>query len=436
MIGKLKPMIGDDHLKKYIVYAIVLIAAIGIIFTFIKKDNGAMEVTVYKASRADLEKSIDLSGTIEAVDYEEITFATGSKVLKVYASENQLVEKGQVLAELDTGDIAYKLDKLRINEKQLQQELAELRNPSTVSAILSTKNKVAKAESAYSNIDRKLKEMNDKVVKAETLYQAGAVAESDYKAQVSARDDLAEQLAQAKIELNNAENELLDYDRNKSLDIQTKSRQIASNEADIKNLEKQLGDTIVKSSSSGTLVEFPLKEGRYVEQADVIKIYDMSQLNFKGRLTQEDTVQVKQGQHAAVKLKGLDKEYSAEVYAIKRYAMLDKDSASLSPKVEVELKFLDADELLSVGFEADAVIMVGESDGTLSIPREAVRKSEKGQSTIFLVNEGIANSTVVTTGIFDDYMIEIKSGVSEEDLVVVNPPKALMDGDHVSINLK
>lgn len=423
-------------MKKYVIIAIVLIAAAGGVFVLSQKDGGTLEVSGYKVSKADLASQIDISGSIEAADNEELTPAANSKVLKVHVIESQTVTRGQILAELDPGDIPFKLEKLRLNGQQLQQELSELQDPSTISDYMSVKNKVAIKENTFSGIARQLRDAEENAAKSETLYKAGAEAESVYKTSLSDRDELSEKLAQAKLELEDARNQLSDYEKNRQLDIQAKKRQLASNEADIKSLEKQLEDTIIKSSIDGLLAEFPLKEGRIVKQDEHIRIYDLSRLLFTGLLDQEDAVRVKSGQRANITLKGLDKEYAAEVYTVRRYAITEKDSASLTPKVQVKLRLLDTDEALTVGFEADASIQVEKSGAVLAIPREAVKTDKEGQSMVYLARDGKAETSNVDTGISDDYLIEISSGVSEGDIVVLNPPEELKAGDSISVNLK
>ncbi len=423
-------------MKKYIIIAIVLIAAVGGVFALSQKAGGTLEVSGYKVSRADLSSQIDMTGSIEAADNEELSPAANSKVLKVHVIENQTVARGQILAELDPGDIPFKLEKLRLNGQQLQQELSELHNPSTISDYMSVKNKVAAEENTFAGIARQLRDAEENVVKSEKLYKAGAEAESVYKTRLSDRDGLVEKLAQAKLELEDASNQLSDYEKNRQLDIQAKKRQIASNEADIKSLEKQLEDTIIKSSIDGILVEFPLKEGRLVKQDERIRIYDLSRLEFVGLLDQEDAVRVKSGQSANIALKGLNKDYAAEVYTVKRYAITEKDSASLTPKIQVRLRLLDADEALAVGFEADASIQVEKSGAVLAIPREAVKADKAGQSIVYLDKDGKAETSVVTTGISDEYLVEIRSGLTEGDIVVLNPPEELKAGDRISANLK
>lgn len=420
-------------MRKHLLIAIIIVTAAFGIFAFAKPERSGPEVKVFKASRVELQKKVELAGTVNAVEYEEITPAPGSKVLKVYVTENQVVKQGQALAELDPGDMEYRLDKLEINGNQLKQELAELQKPSTVSGLRSLKNKVAKAEATCSGIERRLRDVDSEVEKAKKLFMAGAAPENEYKDAVSAREDLAEELLKARIELDNAVSELEDYDKNMKLKIEAKKSELAANEADIRSLEKQLADTVIKADTNGSLVGFPLKEGRYVEEGDIIRIYDMSQLSFKGLLAQEDAVMVRQGQKASIMLKGLDKEYEAEVYNVKRYAALDKNSAGLTPKVEVELRLLATDEVVGVGFEADAAIVVGENTGALAVPRESVKRTADGKSMVFLVKEGKLGTASVTTGIFDDHMVEISSGISEGDIVVINPAEGLKDGETVTV---
>ncbi len=418
-------------MRKRFIIALLTVSVLGLTgCTAVNRSKGVFVDTLI-VSKGAIVKEVRVAGGVEAVDHEEIRIDPGLKVLKLHVSENQVIDKGQVLVELDSDDAAIQLEKVEINLEQLQQEMKELKEPETVSGRQAVVNRLTKAEIIYKSLERKLSEQSEKVKEAQVLFGGGGLSENDYKAQISIRDDISEQLIEAEVDLINARNEYQDYDINKIMKIQEKMRQIAAVNADRKSLVKKLEDSIVKSSIAGKVVQLSFKEGRMTDEKSTIRVFDTTGYIFKASVIQEDAVLIKKGQTAVIRLKGLDREYDGVVADIKPFAVMDQTSASRTPKVELELEFRSKDESLTVGFDAEADIMVGKVSEILAIPREALRKDRDGQSIVYVVEAGRVKAHSVTTGLFDDYYVEVKSGISEGQLILSNPPEELKDGDLV-----
>ena len=83
-----------------------------------------------------------------------------------------------------------------------------------------------------------------------------------------------------------------------------------------------------------------------------------------------------------------------------------------------------------------------EEDENKSNNRKSSDDIEKEQSfsVVFVVNNGKAKIKVVETGIQDDRYIEIKSGLSEEDEIIVGPydqvSRKLTNGQKIEISSK
>lgn len=422
--------------KRYFIIVAVAITALVLVFAFNSKNEKALKLDGIMVNNVDLVKFIQTSGTLEARDYEEINVPSGQKVAKVYASENNQISKGQPLAALDTGDLEFQLKKIEIARQQLADELAELLKPTTISGSESVKNRLGKVEAAYANVNRKLKDAEDKLETDKALYAEGAISLEEYKSKISIRDEIANQLIQEEANLENARNEYKDYDRNKALQIKAKQSQIASNNVDKESYLKRVEDSLLKASIDGIVAEFSLKEGRIPESGTIIRIYDMTQFNFVGVVPQEDAVQIKVGQEAVVQLKGIKNGYKAVVSEVKRYASLDKSSGSKTPKVMVSISLLSSDSSLAAGFDADATIQVGRQNQALAVKRESIYTDEAGNTFVFILENGIAKKEGVTLGLSDDYFVEIKSGIKEGMLIAANPPEGLKDGMKVKVNAK
>ena len=82
---------------------------------------------------------------------------------------------------------------------------------------------------------------------------------------------------------------------------------------------------------------------------------------------------------------------------------------------------LDApDGDIKLGLEANVVIATGEAKGVLSLPISAVNTDVSGQFC-YVVENGAAVRRDVKTGLSSDTQVEIASGISAGDGVILNP---------------
>jgi multidrug efflux pump subunit AcrA (membrane-fusion protein) len=90
-------------------------------------------------------------------------------------------------------------------------------------------------------------------------------------------------------------------------------------------------------------------------------------------------------------------------------------------KVEVALKGTQLN--LKTGTSARAEVQVDEIDGVLTVPLQAVHDKE-GKRFCFRRVKGIAERVEVTLGTSNDTMVEVKSGLSEDDVVLLSDPES------------
>jgi multidrug efflux pump subunit AcrA (membrane-fusion protein) len=76
---------------------------------------------------------------------------------------------------------------------------------------------------------------------------------------------------------------------------------------------------------------------------------------------------------------------------------------------------------------AQAQIALSQRSNVLVIPRNSV-VDQAGRSVVFVVANGITRSTEVRTGVVDGDRVEVLSGVTEGQDVVVSPQPDLRDG--------
>lgn len=87
---------------------------------------------------------------------------------------------------------------------------------------------------------------------------------------------------------------------------------------------------------------------------------------------------------------------------------------------------------VKVAFRGDETGEGAARSTALLIPESAVRR-EGDVSTVFLVREGVVERRAIAVGAASGDRVEVRSGLRATDVVVVDPPAGLADGDAVRV---
>ena len=180
--------------------------------------------------------------------------------------------------------------------------------------------------------------------------------------------------------------------------------------------------TLVRSTITGLILDIPVKVGNSVIQANtmndgttVATVADMSDLIFNGNVDETEVGSLSEGTPMKITIGALP-EYSSE-------AMLEY----ISPKAvennganQFEIKAAlqgSSDYTIRSGYSANAEIVLETVEDVLSIPESALEFDDERTFVMRKGADGKYVRTEVTTGLSDGINIEIKSGLSEGDIV-------------------
>ncbi len=129
--------------KKYLFIlaaAIVLLAVLG--YTIANKNNNAQQamqqMKTITVAKGNIEDTISGSGTIEAIDRKEIASECTGTISKLYVTEGQQVEKGDLLMTFDNDSYDTQVQSARLNLQQAQAELTSLQKDKNNLKIVAT----------------------------------------------------------------------------------------------------------------------------------------------------------------------------------------------------------------------------------------------------------------------------------------------------------
>jgi len=434
--------------KNFIIIATIV--SLALIFTIariaIASRDSVKAVDLATSAKKDLIQSIAVTGNIEANNKEDIMISTVQKVTDILVSEGQQVKVGDIIAKIDNTDLAYQLQKAqtnydvtKLNLDMAKSNLNNLINVKSKSSKKTTENAVEQAQINLENIKRNQADAKTSLDQNKVLFDSGIISSQEYEASVNSASDMANQVKLAEIQLENAKSNLSDYSvDNKSQinqqrnQVEQLSKQLEGAKADVENINSKLSSNEIKASIDGKVVKLNIKENQYPTQENsIISIYDLSQYKVKVSVSQYDAIQLKQGQRAEVKIKGLDKTYEGTITSIDEAAEISFTGTNQETKIKVEVSISNADDKIKAGYEADVDIILVEAKEAIAISFEALEKDNEGKSFIYVVEKNKAVKRYIKTGMETDFDIQVIEGLKENETYIKNPPVALKERDKV-----
>lgn len=129
--------------KKYLIIiaaVIVLLAVLGYYIADKKSSSqdALQQMKSVAVTKSNIEDTISGSGTIEAIDRKEIASECTGTISKLYVTEGQQVEKGDLLMTFDNDSYDSQVQSARLNLQQAQAELTSLQKDKNNLKIVAT----------------------------------------------------------------------------------------------------------------------------------------------------------------------------------------------------------------------------------------------------------------------------------------------------------
>jgi HlyD family secretion protein len=210
-------------------------------------------------------------------------------------------------------------------------------------------------------------------------------------------------------------------------DDSLKEGYLALREAEIsyENAEKQLADYNLTAPISGSVISKSVKAGDSLETSTktvMAVIADMSEMSFTINVDELDIAKVKAGQRAIIAVDALSGRAFSGV--VDNVGLLGTSSNGVTT-YPVKIK-PDQTEGMWPGMNATATIVVDSVEDVLMIPVTAVNRGGLALAKGGVAAEGIDQSEApegaayvrIETGLNNESFIEVKSGLSEGDVVL------------------
>ncbi|NCS90593.1 MAG: hypothetical protein GW789_17905, partial [Ignavibacteria bacterium] len=122
-----------------------------------------------------------------------------------------------------------------------------------------------------------------------------------------------------------------------------------------------------------------------------------------------------------------EKEFAAKVTL--KYQQIDPETRNFP----VELKLINNSKDITPGMMAELELITDKKDKALTVPNDVFIVNQKGEKIVYVVKDTIAHQKIVTTGLSNEKVTEVISGLNEGEKLVVMGQELLKDGIRVSV---
>ena len=419
---------------------------------------------------------ITASGKVQPVQSVNISPKSPGLLAALNVEQGDTVKQGQIIARMDNSEIKMRILQFEANLEQAKAQLAESQagtRPEEIAqgkarvdqaqaqlVIIRDGNRLQEIQQAQAQVDSakaSLELTQSRVKRYQDLAKDGAISQDSLEQYVSenskAKANLEE--AQRRLSLLKVGNRNQDIQKQAAIVNQEKEglrklengdrpqeiarlkAAVSSAEAQLKQQQIQLEDTIIRAPFSGIVTQRYATVGAYVSPA-ISASSDASAtstsivavakgLEVLAKVPEVDIPQVKQGQKVEIAIDAYpDEVFQGRVRLIAPEAVVEQNVTSFQVRVAIDQT---ANKLRS-GMNVSEVTFIGNNiDNALLIPQELI-VTKKGKTGVWLLGEkNKPQFKFVTIGANIDNQIQVLEGLKAGDRIFIDLPKTKGKGN-------
>ena len=381
---------------------VILLGAAGVGLARLAKGTGIDSNRLAKVTRGDVARSVVATGKIQPITKVEVKSKASGIVEKLYVDINNVVHKGQQLAQLDQQEILAQV------EAQSAQLASAEANVGTYEANVEQDKVNAAAPDLpmyKATLDRNQEMATAGIVSRQALDDAN----KDYLAALTRRDSSKAQIGVDSAKLRQAK------------------AQVQQNQASLKQLEEQLSYTTIVAPMDGVILSRDVEIGDAVSSILVLGSTatlvmtegDINEVYVQGKVDEADIAHVYMGQPARIKVESFrDRVFNGKVTKISPMGV-EKDNVTT---FEVRVSINNPNGELKALMTANAEILLDEHKGVLTVPENAVVYDNQKNASVQVPDKSQKDGqrkVDVKVGLSNGSVTEILSGLKEGDQVVL-----------------
>jgi len=392
--------------------AILLVGAAVIVAWVLTKKAAPPEVEFVKVARETLISSLSTNGKVEPIEWMPVRAERSGVITRVLVSRGQQVTKGQPLVELDT----------RVASADLSKAEAAIQEAKAQEQILTQGGRIAERQQIDSDLARARLDLEA----AQKSYQALDRLVAKQAATRQELDSSRQLVDQLQLRIQSLETSKGALVSGIDKEIAKARLQEAHSAASVAQSNLALGS--IRAPMDGTVYDFDLKQGSYVNPGDAIaKVGKLDRVRVTVYVDEPDLGKVREGELVIITWDALPgHQWKGKV---------DKLPTQIVPlgtrqvgEVGCIIENPDRDLLPNANINADIQATVVEN--ALAIPKEAIRRQGSETGVLLLQGDRVVWRKV-SLGISSYTKSQVLSGLSEGDAGALPSEKPIQNGSRV-----
>lgn len=383
------------------------------------KGEKAVEVETARVKEKTIVQKVTASGQLQPAKQIRITADVSGEVIKLPVREGQKVKKGELLARINPDTY----------EASVEQATASLNN---------AKANLANAKAQLSQARAQLKNSRQRYQRNKKLLEKEAIAKSEFQQIKSEYESQKEQVEAAK------------------QTVEASRFNVESAKASLDEARDNLRKTKIYAPINGTVSKLSVEAGervvgtRQMEGTELMRVADLNRMQMNVDVNENDIIRIREGDTAEIEVdafvnqtfKGIVSQVASSSGSGETSAAAGSSAGEVT-NFEVELDVLrssyrsliDSSRQVPTpfrpGMSGMARIRTDRVKQATAVPilavttRQKQERSNELEEVVFCVKNGRARRQSVTTGIQDNYNIQVKSGLATGDTVVSGPYSAV-----------
>jgi HlyD family secretion protein len=372
-------------------------------------------VLVETATRGAIDRVVEADAVLYPVNQANVTSKISAPVKRFLVNRGDHVRAGQLLAELESADLAAAANE---TQQQFEQTQAQFQTVQGATVPEDRTKAQADVQAAQQTFDAAKKLYDNRV----ELQRQGALAQKLV-------DDARVAMVQAQSQLETTQRHLQALDQVSQREaIRGAQAQMDAAKAHYDNAAVQLSYARIVSPINGVVADRPVYQGEMAASGSgFISIVDISQVVARANVPVKEAEAIRVGRPA--RISGPEGDLPGTVTVV---------SPAVDPStttVEVWVRLANPGERLKPGGTVHVAIVAETIQNTMIVPASALLYSDTGgQKVMVISSDNVAHERMVSMGVRQGDRVQILGGVQEGDQVVVSGGLGLEDKAKVIVD--
>ncbi|MES1965312.1 efflux RND transporter periplasmic adaptor subunit [Psychrobacter sp. AH5] len=443
---------------KWGVIALVVIALAILAYRTFKPKEITPNYITAMVEIGDIENNVMASGKVKALNTVDVGAQVSGEVTRLYVEVGDEVQQGDLIAQIDQ---VTQNNTLSNEQATLEQSVAAIQ--SAQAEVLSRQASLKSAQADLISRQSELRQARTDFDRLQGLVAIDAISKQEYDTQATKVETAQAAVASARAAIDTARAAIATANAN----VSSQQAALRKSETNVSTAKEDLSYTTIRAPMSGTVVSVTTEQGTTVNANQtaptIVTLADLSTVRINAQISEADVINVQANMPVYFNIIGNpDQKFDSVLKAIEPAPETISDTSSTDSAIYYVgyIEVPNTDRRFRIDMTAQVYIIINEAKNALLIPSAALQASKPNGSTRNTntsidkadtpdnsktdtesapknVKNNAATATVrvlkadgeivnqpVTTGINNRVNVQILSGLSEGDEVILSEASA------------